>query len=201
MKNIDVVTNEEGSVLVIAMMILVLLTLIGMSISNISTIEVEIAGNERSHKRTFYAAEAGIGHAIATLQDQFATNNMALLAAGQPGTWSFALVGATGTDFAGSVSLINDRALGDGAALPANYSVRVWNNPADIPLGGSATLDTDQLLVVQSDATGPRGSAGRIQVVLLGSSTGTAIHGYGAQEGGGAGKNYNSSDANAISSF
>lgn len=197
MKNIDVVTNEEGSVLIIAMMILVLLTLIGMSISNTSKIEIEIAGNERFHKRTFYAAEAGIGHAIATLQDQFATNNMAQLAAGQPGNWNFALVGATGTDFAGSVSLINNRALGDGAALAANYSVSVWNNPGE----ASATIDTDQLLVVQSDATGPRGSAGRIQVVLLGSSTGTAIHGYGAQEGGGAGKNYNSSDANAISSF
>jgi type IV pilus assembly protein PilX len=198
MKKRHLLKNEKGSVLVISMLILVLLTLIGKAAVTTSTIETEIAGNERFHKRTFYATEAGLGHAMASLQKQFGDNNNAMLAAGQPGNWDFALIGATNTNFAGGVQLINSRALGDGAALACNYSVRVWNNPGD---PGGNNSDTDQLLDVQVDATGPKGSANAILVRLQGLANGEAINGYGAQEGGGSGKNYNSSDANAIVSF
>lgn len=51
--------NEEGFLLVITMLILVVLTLIGISATNLSRIELQIAGNDRLHKETFYRADGG----------------------------------------------------------------------------------------------------------------------------------------------
>ena len=50
--------NEEGSVLILALIMLVLLTLIGISATTTSMIETRIAGNERVYKRNLYSAEA-----------------------------------------------------------------------------------------------------------------------------------------------
>ncbi len=51
---------DEGSVLVVSLIILVLLTLIGISASRTASIEIRIAGNERSHQVAFYRAEGGL---------------------------------------------------------------------------------------------------------------------------------------------
>lgn len=50
--------NERGSVLVIAMLVLVMLTVLGFASMNTSNIEVMISGNERTYKENFYRAEA-----------------------------------------------------------------------------------------------------------------------------------------------
>lgn len=50
--------DEQGSVLVISMLILVMLTVVGFASMNTSSIEVMIAGNERTYKENFYRAEA-----------------------------------------------------------------------------------------------------------------------------------------------
>jgi hypothetical protein len=52
--------SEQGSITVIALMILVVLTLLGITISRTSTIDVQIAGNEIPYKQNFYVAEGGI---------------------------------------------------------------------------------------------------------------------------------------------
>lgn len=51
--------KEEGFLLVITMLLLVVLTLIGISATNLSRIELQIAGNDRLHKETFYRADGG----------------------------------------------------------------------------------------------------------------------------------------------
>ena len=56
------VNNEEGSVLILSLIMLVLLTLIGISATTTSMIETRIAGNERVYKRNLYAAEAAAMH-------------------------------------------------------------------------------------------------------------------------------------------
>jgi hypothetical protein len=50
--------NEDGSVLVIAIIMLVLLTALGISATTTSTIEIQIAGNQRTYKQNLYQAEA-----------------------------------------------------------------------------------------------------------------------------------------------
>ena len=55
--------NQDGSVLVVTMVVLVLLTIFGISATNTSTIEVLIARNDYDYKRGFYLAEAAINEA------------------------------------------------------------------------------------------------------------------------------------------
>jgi len=52
--------DQEGSVLVVALMMLVLLTIMGVSATTTSDIEVQVAGNERFYKVAFYNADSGI---------------------------------------------------------------------------------------------------------------------------------------------
>lgn len=57
--------DEKGSTLIFALMILVILTLIGIAATNISTIEIQISGNERAYKEAFFKADAGISCVVA----------------------------------------------------------------------------------------------------------------------------------------
>jgi Tfp pilus assembly protein PilX len=193
--------NEQGSILVIALLILTLLTLIGISASNTTQIEMQISRNDRQHKAIFYAAEAGIDHARALLGARLAANNRSNIATGSPLKWTFALLGpdeaaggnddATGTTFANGTQWIT-RAIGN-----CSYTVTVWNNPGDA--AGDAVTDGDSLLMVRSVATGPKGiSSVSIEVMLQGSATGELMQGYPAQSGAGAGKSYTSDDLEAI---
>jgi len=52
--------KEQGSVTVIALMILVVLTLLGIMATRTATIDIRIAANEISYKKNFYIAEAGV---------------------------------------------------------------------------------------------------------------------------------------------
>ena len=57
MQNKSPIKNESGSVIILAMIFLVLLTIIGLSAISTSTIEVQIAGNEVRYKKNLYRAE------------------------------------------------------------------------------------------------------------------------------------------------
>jgi hypothetical protein len=52
--------KEQGSVVVIALMILVVLTLLGIMATRTATTDIRIAANEISYKKNFYIAEAGV---------------------------------------------------------------------------------------------------------------------------------------------
>ena len=60
-------TNEKGTILVVSILILAVLSLIGAAATMTSSIEMNIAGNQKTSKEAFYAAEAGIEHAKALL--------------------------------------------------------------------------------------------------------------------------------------
>lgn len=51
--------NNEGSALIMALLILVVVTIIGVSSMSTSTIEIKIASNDRLYKTSFYAADGG----------------------------------------------------------------------------------------------------------------------------------------------
>ncbi|MFH1490183.1 MAG: PilX N-terminal domain-containing pilus assembly protein [Pseudomonadota bacterium] len=55
----ELLRNEEGSVLIVALVMLVLLTIVGISASTTTSIEIQISGNEKFHKMAFYAADGG----------------------------------------------------------------------------------------------------------------------------------------------
>jgi hypothetical protein len=54
------IKNENGSVIILALIFLVLLTIIGMSAVDTSTIEVQISGNDVRYKTNLYRAEGAV---------------------------------------------------------------------------------------------------------------------------------------------
>jgi len=64
MKRIFFNKNEDGSVLVIALIMLAVLTLMGVVITRTSDIELQITGNEKFYKMAFFAAEAARGYVV-----------------------------------------------------------------------------------------------------------------------------------------
>ncbi|MBW2108169.1 MAG: hypothetical protein JRI36_05815 [Deltaproteobacteria bacterium] len=52
--------NENGSVLIVALLVLVILTIIGIGANDTTTTDIRIAANEKFHKVAFYNADAGV---------------------------------------------------------------------------------------------------------------------------------------------
>ena len=67
--DLDILCHENGFVLVLSMMILVVLTLLGISATRTSVIERQIARNDNIAKILFYSAE-GAAHEAAQLMDR-----------------------------------------------------------------------------------------------------------------------------------
>ncbi len=63
-KNFLSLKNEEGSAIVIALMILMVVTIIGVSSSNTTTVELQIVRNDGIYKQNLYLAEAAAQEAI-----------------------------------------------------------------------------------------------------------------------------------------
>ena len=57
--------GEAGSAYIIALLVLVVLTIIGLALTLVTQTEVQIGANERTVNRTFYAADSGIAVAVA----------------------------------------------------------------------------------------------------------------------------------------
>ena len=60
MKPTNRLKDQKGMALVVALIMLLVLTLIGLSAVNMSTYETNIAGNERVYNLAFYTADGGI---------------------------------------------------------------------------------------------------------------------------------------------
>jgi len=57
-KKITILDNEKGSAIILAVLILAVLTILGVSSVNTSTIELKIVRNEKLYQQNFYLAEA-----------------------------------------------------------------------------------------------------------------------------------------------
>ncbi|MBW2066495.1 MAG: hypothetical protein JRJ03_16420 [Deltaproteobacteria bacterium] len=69
MKTKTGIKGQEGSVLIVALLILVLLTLIGISVTRTTEVEINIAGNEKLYKENLYLAEAGAMECAQRMQE------------------------------------------------------------------------------------------------------------------------------------
>ena len=57
--------HNEGSAYIVALLVLVVLTLVGLSLSLITQTELEIGSAERTIQRVFYSAESGVASTVA----------------------------------------------------------------------------------------------------------------------------------------
>ena len=74
-KKFSFLNNEKGSVLLIAVVFLLLLTVIGIFATTTSTIEIQISGNDKIQKMVFYAADSGISY-VAVHDELYGTSNV-----------------------------------------------------------------------------------------------------------------------------
>jgi len=72
-KNSSILKNQSGAALVIAMVMMIVLTLIGLASIFSSTFEIRISGNKRCSTDSFYAADSGI-QVVEARVDNFNTN-------------------------------------------------------------------------------------------------------------------------------
>ena len=61
-KGKDAIENENGAVLIVALLMLAIVTVIGIAATRTSETELQIVGNEVLHEIAFYAAEAGAAY-------------------------------------------------------------------------------------------------------------------------------------------
>ena len=59
--------NERGVALVVAVLVMIAATFLGIAAVMTSDIEVRISGNQRTSEKAFYAADAGINDGVAWL--------------------------------------------------------------------------------------------------------------------------------------
>jgi hypothetical protein len=69
------IEKDKGSVTVLAVVLLMLLTLLGMAALSTSSIETQIAGNEMRSKLAFYAAESATAY-VAWKPDLYGPDNI-----------------------------------------------------------------------------------------------------------------------------
>ncbi len=69
-KYFSLIHNEDGSALIISVLILMLLTFLGIAATNTTNIETYIAGNEKTYKQNFYMAEGAVQEAIQRIENE-----------------------------------------------------------------------------------------------------------------------------------
>ena len=68
-KPIDILGNENGSALIIAVIIMTAILIIGMFATNNTVTELQIAGTDLSFKQAFYEADGGTEYASQLLEN------------------------------------------------------------------------------------------------------------------------------------
>jgi Tfp pilus assembly protein PilX len=157
---ISPVNNEQGFVLVLALFMLTVCTMIGMAAMSTSTTELDIAGNERVHKETFYQAEASSAAVAEALLDKDAY-----------GTWSdgdkFADLGLQGyIQINDGAFLIEDRDVDPehGTAWNKNYQNDTIEAVPDVSIRltsqFNADVDVDKVAVRHISGSGAEFGSG-----------------------------------------
>ena len=70
---IDCRRNEQGFVLVYSLLIMMLLTIIGIAGTSNTILELQISGNDRTYKETFYNADGGSRLMIRLIEESLGT--------------------------------------------------------------------------------------------------------------------------------
>lgn len=164
----SIINNRQGSVMVVAMIILVLLTMIGVAATNTSTTELQISTNAMLHNIAFYTADSGIEAGRAAL------NNIKIADAGN---WDNLLFNTTdpppavprviewnGTD----CTTLNDIIDADGGRSvgPATFTLAIEDNT---DLDDDPLVDSDDTIILTSSLTAPyRNATASIRTTVQG---------------------------------
>ena len=157
MKKISLLTNENGSVIVLALIMLVLLTLLGMAVSRTSSIEVQIASNDSRAVDCFYTAESADHYAIEASKGWLTT---AFLNAGQ--LTAQVIIGSIDTDGDGIDDSVTFDTDGDGNDDVTFDMDGNGVNDADFDIDGDGITDKIEIRCIEE--TGGTHTTGDLSV-------------------------------------
>lgn len=156
-KWLNIPSNEQGSILVISLVILMMLTLIGIAITTTASLELQISGNEKLSQIAFYEADGGTEVGYELLEQN-------LGCAG-----GFTNTTITGNNSAQSVQVANSIFWQDTSADVPTVATRDFffpsTNPATVPrtdftVGGNTQLSTGSAIQMVSGYEGKGKAAG-----------------------------------------
>lgn len=144
--------REKGSIIIIALILLMLVTLMGVSITQTASIEMRVAGNERDYKQNFYLAEAAAMEALQRL-DNAGEDDL------KPATTTFGWLYDTSTDLEDKPTMA-----ASGVVSPLDPNTRYGAVARGITGGASLSMtSTSQLF--SFDAYGYSEDRGRAHIV------------------------------------
>ncbi len=165
--------GQQGSVLVVSMLILLaLLSIAGLSALQVKG-SVQSSGNERFRKISLMAAESGVEAVMHTLRDTYERPGMTNNENGQNtvgiGYWSSIVSANNSAPFMGIDVPGNRKKPGDAynlfdPKLQAWFDVRILNNERDP--GFAEGNDRDAIVVVESTGYGPNKTKTRLRLEL-----------------------------------
>jgi type IV pilus assembly protein PilX len=133
--------NQEGAVLVIGLIILVVMTILGITAMQSTVVEEKMAGNFKDKDVAFRAAEAGLQLGLTYLEQQ--TEPPEADASGTHNVWPGCTVGDG--DTCGCIIEDDDSCIGRGsvsvletAGEAVDYNVPAWGAAVSAPLAGVA---------------------------------------------------------------
>lgn len=176
-------SDEQGFVLITAMVILVVLSIIGIATTRTANIELLIAGNDRRVKHAFYKADGGTEAGIEILEQNFSCANGFSTAAGFDNDDAGTFFSIAGVDIFDAKFATDDaiRDLAGGTAglsvtdIPSDSvrSIRIPDNPAN-------RVDTEYHTNVAIYGRSGFSEGSAIQM-----AAGDKSKGYGSANGGG----------------
>ena len=182
----SITNNQQGSVIIMAVIILALLSIIGIAATNTSTTEVQVSTNAVLHNIAFYTADSGIAAGRAAL------NNLKIADAGNWDKLLFNLDAAdedrrivswNGVDCT-TLDQIIDADGGRTVGL-ATFTLTIEDN---IDLDGNDEVDSDDTIFLTSTLTAPyRNATATISTTVRGGGEAYAQEHYNASSSGEAG--------------
>lgn len=137
-----IMIDERGFATLIALMIMIMMTMIGVAVVKLSNDEISIAGNEMNEMESFYAAEAGLERAAAAMQTQYENTGAPPTTMPQGNETINNCVAAYNTvdDGAATMEILTQGALAGLHALVKSFTITST---------GSSSIDQSKVVLVQ----------------------------------------------------
>jgi Tfp pilus assembly protein PilV len=173
-------TGERGIAMIVAMIVLLILTVIGVAATKTAIYDTLTSTAEKRKRIAFYAAEAGIEHARASIGTYLQQPKPGTATA----TWKKSLLTGAATAANHEVPYPDIK---PNTAIGTDYTYTVWvKNNND---GSTPDVDVDGQVIIRSDSKSrtPDGGSASVEVILNGDirilgdavqeKTGQALHG------------------------
>jgi hypothetical protein len=192
----SIINNQQGSVIIMAVIVLALLTVIGIAATNTSTTEVQVSTNAVLHNIAFYTADSGIAAGRAALNNiKIAdSGNWDLLlrnmATDPPGTEKINWNGVDCTTLDEIIDAEGGRTVG-----LATFHLEIEDN---IDLDNDLEMDTDDTVFLTSTtlvSPSSRNATARIRTMVRGGGVAYAQEHYNAGSSGDASAGSDAADA------